>query len=55
MVASMRPFGENGFALFEIKHINSDINSFVELINSLEGEPRIVMEHIGRYYEVLVH
>ena len=33
----------------------SDIRSLVELINSVEGESRIVMEHAGRYYEVLAH
>ena len=41
--------------LFEIKHTASDIHSLVELINSVEGESRIVMEHTGRYYEVLAH
>ena len=40
---------------FEIKHTTSDINSLVELINSVEGESRIVMEHTGHYYEVLAH
>ena len=55
MVAIMRPFGEIVSAPFEIKHTTSDINSLVELINSVEGESRIVMEHTGRYYEVLAH
>ena len=55
MVAIMRPFGEIVSAPFEIKHTASDINSLVELINSVEGESRIVMEHTGRYYEVLAH
>ena len=40
---------------FEIKHTASDIHSLIELINSVEGESRIVMEHTGRYYEVLAH
>ena len=40
----MRPFGEIVSAPFEIKHTASDINSLVELINSVEGESRIVME-----------
>ena len=48
-------FGEIVSAPFEIKHTASDINSLVELINSVEGESRIVMEHTGRYYEVLAH
>ena len=55
MVAIMRPFGEIVSAPFEIKHTASDINSLVELINSVEGESRIVMEHTGRYYEALAH
>ena len=40
---------------FEIKHTASDINSLVELIHSVEGESRIVIEHTGHYYEVLAH
>ena len=48
MVAIMRPFGEIVSAPFEIKHTASGINSLVELINSVEGESRIVMEHTGR-------
>ncbi|MDC0797794.1 IS110 family transposase, partial [Coprococcus comes] len=55
MVAIMRPFGEIVSAPFEIKHTAGDIHSLVELINSVEGESRIVMEHTGRYYEVLAH
>ncbi len=55
MVAIMRPFGEIVSATFEIKHTASDIHSLVELISSVEGESRIVMEHTGRYYEVLAH
>ena len=55
MVAIMRPFGETVSPPFEIKHTASDIHSLVELINSVEGESRIVMEHTGRYYEVLAH
>ena len=55
VVAIMRPFGEIVSTPFEIKHTASDIRSLVELINSIEGESRIVMEHTGRYYEVLAH
>ncbi len=55
MVAIMRPFGEIVSSPFEIKHTTSDINSLVELINSVEGESRIVLEHTERYYEVLAH
>ena len=55
MVAIMRLFGEIVHTPFEIKHSTSDINSLIELTNSVEGESRIVMEHTGRYYEVLAH
>ena len=49
MVAIMRPFGEIVSTPFEIKHTASDIHSLIELINSVEGESRIVMEHTGRF------
>ena len=55
MVAILRPFGEIVSSPFEIKHTTSNIKSLVELINSIEGESRIVLEHTGRYYEVLAH
>jgi transposase len=55
MVAIMRPLGEVVASPFEIKHSASDINALVNFINSIDGESRIVMEHTGRYYEVLAH
>lgn len=55
MVAIMRPFGEIVASPFEVKHTASDIKSLVKLIHSVKGESRIVMEHTGRYYEVLAH
>ena len=55
MVAIMRPFNEIVSTPFEIKYTASDIHSLVELINSVEGESQILMEHTGRYYEVLAH
>ena len=55
MVSIIRPFGEIVSMPFEIKHTTSDINSLVKLINSVEGKSRILMEHTGRYYEVLAH
>lgn len=55
MVAIMRPFGEIVVSPFEIKHTSSDINSLIELIHSVDGESRIVMEHTGRHYEALAH
>lgn len=55
MVAVMRPFGEIVSMPFEIQHTSSGIKSLVDLINSVDGESRVVMEHTGRYYEVLAH
>lgn len=55
VVAILRPYGEIISTPFEIKHTSSDINSLVDQIKSVEGESRIVMEHTGRYYEVLAH
>lgn len=55
MVAILQPYGETVYSQFEIPHTTNDINSFVELIMSIERESRIVMGHIDRYYEPLVH
>ena len=55
MVAILRPFGEIVYSPFEIKHTSHDINSLVDLIHSVDGESRVVMDHTGRYQEVLAH
>ncbi len=55
VVSIIRPFGEIVSNPFEICHSSKDIRSLVQLIISLDGESRIVMEHTGRYYEVLAH
>lgn len=55
MVAIMRPFGEIVSAPFEVQHTASGIQSLVDLIRSVDGESRVIMEHTGRYYEVLAH
>nr|WP_243135122.1 MULTISPECIES: transposase [Blautia] len=34
---------------------SSDISSLVNLIKSVDGESRVIMEHTGRYYEALTH
>ena len=54
MVAILRPYGEIVASPFEVKHTASNLNSLVELIKSVDGESRIVMEHTGRYYEPIV-
>ena len=55
MVSIMRPFGEIVSEPFEVKHTSSEIKALIALINSVDGESRIVMEHTGRYYEVLAN
>ena len=54
MVAILRPYGEIVASPFEVKHTASNLNSLVNLIKSVDGESRIVMEHTGRYYEPIV-
>ena len=55
MVAILRPYGEIVVSPFEVKHTASSLNSLVDLIKSIDGESRIVMEHTGRYYEPIIH
>ena len=55
MVTILRPFGEIVVPPFEIRHTTDDILSLIHLINSIEGESQIMMEHTGRYYETLAH
>lgn len=54
MITIMRHFGQIVSTPIEIKNTTSDIKSLVERSNSIEGESRVVMQHTGRYYEVLV-
>lgn len=51
MVAVARPFGEAVSKPFEIHHTANGITDFIEYLNVLDGDTRIVMEHTGRYYE----
>ena len=55
MVAIMRPMCEVVSPPFEVQHTASGIKSLVDLLRSVDGESRVVMEHTGRYYEVLAH
>ena len=54
MVAILRPYGEIVASPFEVKHTASNLNSLVDLIKSVDGESRVVMEHTGRYYEPII-
>ena len=53
MVAILRPYGKVVLSPFEVHHTVSDIRSLIDLVKSIDGESRIVMEHTGRYYESL--
>lgn len=55
MVAILRPGGEIVSKPFVVQHLSNEIHSLIGLIQSLEGESRIVMEHTGRYYEPIAH
>lgn len=46
MVAILRPYGEIVASPFEVKHTASNLNSLIELIKSIDGESRIVMDEL---------
>lgn len=50
-IAVLRPGGEVVVKPFDVPHRSTGFQSLTELINSLDGETRIVMECTGRYYE----
>lgn len=54
-VAILRPGGEVVAKPFDVSHFSADLQSLACLIQSLEGESRIVMECTGRYYEPIAH
>lgn len=55
MVAILRPGGQIVSKPFVVRHLSNEIHSLIGLIQSLEGESRIIMEHTGRYYEPIAH
>lgn len=50
-VAILRPGGEVVAKPFDVPHLANDFHSLIQLIRSLDGQTRIVMECTGRYYE----
>lgn len=50
MVAVMRPLGEVVVAPFEVQHTDSELSKLIELLKSLDGETRVVMEFTGNYH-----
>ena len=53
MVSVMRPFGEVVAKPFTVRHTGSELKELADYLKSLDGETRVVMEHTGRYYELV--
>lgn len=51
MVAVARPFGQIVVKSFEVRHTAIELKKLADLLKSLDGETRVVMEHTERYYE----
>ena len=49
-VAVMRPFGEVVISPIEVRHTDSELSQLAELLKSLDGETRVVMEATGNYH-----
>lgn len=49
-VCILRPYGEVVASPYEIMHTEPEVNALINLICSLEGEVRVVMEATGRYH-----
>ena len=50
MIAVMQPFGEVVVSPFEVRHTNSELSELAKLLQSLDGETRVVMEATGNYH-----
>ena len=50
-VTSCRPGDDVILSPRDFRHTQSDINSLIGIIKGLEVEPKVCMEHTGRYYE----
>lgn len=53
IVDILRPYGEMVLKPFVLHHSNSEIQSFIQLLQSFDGDSHIIMGHTGRYYEPL--
>jgi len=49
-VVIMKPFGEIVKEPFEVAHTASDLKKLADLIKSLDGEARTIMENTGKYH-----
>jgi transposase len=50
MVCIMRPFGEVVSSPFEVLHTTQALDELAKLIESLDGETKVIMECTGTYY-----
>lgn len=50
MIAVMKPFGEVVLSPFEVRHTDSELRELAKLLQSLDGETRVVMEYTGNYH-----
>jgi len=53
-VAILRPLGEVVRKPFDVMHTSSELAELVELILSLNGESRVIMENTGKYSDPVV-
>jgi len=53
-VAIIRPFGEVVRNPFDVYHSRSGLEDLANLILSLEGESRVVLEHTGKYSQPVI-
>ena len=51
MVAVARPFGQVVVKSFEVRHTARELKKLADLLKSLDGETRVVMEYTGQHYE----
>lgn len=49
-VAVLRPFGEIIVSPFDVSHNPKELSELVTLLNTLEGDTKVVMEYTGKYY-----
>ena len=50
MIAVMRPFGEVVASPFEVIHTDSELSKLAEMLKSLNGEIKVIMECTGSYH-----
>ena len=54
-IAVMRPFGETVIPPFECTHTESELGKLANLLKSLPGESRVIMESTGNYHAPVAH